>query len=408
MECGRRSGKTEHAKRDGVEDWNLACGRTGLADYFIGYYAPTRDHAKAIYWEDLKALCPDWRVAKISETDLSIQHVHGPTINVIGMDKPHRAVGRPVDMAYCDEFADWKPMAWQRDLRPALDTDGRPGRAWLYGVPRPSAAFQEIADIAKADTTGEWDYFTWQSADILTAEAIESAKRDLDDRLFAQEYEARRVPFSGRIYYAFDRSIHVKPTTYDPDAPLILCLDFNVEPGAAVVCQEKQDPTLGNVTHVLGEVHIKRDSNTPMVCAKFLQDWGAHKGEVYYYGDPTGGNRGTAKLAGNDWELVRGALRTVFAGRLYDRVDRKLKDPRLRINALNSRFKNAAGEVRCYVDPKCRELISDFDNVCVLEGSAGEIDKKKDLKRTHWSDAAGYYFEQRYSVADRSITVESL
>lgn len=399
MECGRRSGKTEHAKRDGVEDWNDACGRTGLADYFIGYYAPTRDHAKAIYWEDLKALCPDWRVAKISETDLSITHVYGPTINVIGMDKPHRAVGRPVDKAYCDEFADWKPMAWQRDLRPALDTVGRLGSAWLYGVPRPSAVFAELAEQAKNDTTGEWEYFSWESADILTPEAIAAAKRDLDERLFAQEYEAKRVPFAGRAYYNFDRAAHVKDVQYDPTLPIILCLDFNVDHGSGVIVQEHE-----SATRAIDEIYIKRDSNTQRVANKFLADWSHHKGEVYFYGDPTGGNRGSAKLAGGDWEILRGMLRTPFAGRLYDRVSKRALGERSRINATNVRLhKNAL-----HVSPKCKQLIRDYENVVCLEGSAGELDKHTDKSLTHWSDAIGYYLELRWPVEERTIHVEAL
>lgn len=410
IEAGRRSGKTELAKRKGVKLWTYSPVETGLEDYFVGFFAPTRPQVKDVYWAHVKAMVPNECVRRIYETDLTIKHVAGPELSCVGMDKPQRAEGRPIDWAGIDEFANMKPDAWPIHLRPALDTPGRPGQAWIYGVPRPSVVFAELAERAQNDTTGAWDYFTWPSADILTPQQIEDARRDLDERSFEQEYNAKRVPFSGRAYYAFDRSVHAaEPLPYDPQAPLVLCFDFNVDPGAAVICQEITHARHGRVTAVIGEVHIKRDSNTPRVCQKIVQDWGGHRGEVYYYGDPTGGNRGTAKLAGNDWDLVYGALRTPFSGRLFDRVDRRLKDERLRVNAVNARLLNALGEVRLLVDPaRAPTLVRDFENVVVTPGSAGALDKTTDKQLTHWADALGYYVEAAFPLHEHRFGVEPI
>src|SRR5271156_2313573 len=65
---GRRSGKTELAKRRLVEHlfrktWHGAPGR-----YFAA--APTHDQAKRIFWDDLKSLVPRMWTGSISETDL--------------------------------------------------------------------------------------------------------------------------------------------------------------------------------------------------------------------------------------------------------------------------------------------------------------------------------------------------
>lgn len=410
IEAGRRSGKTALAKRKGVEEWTFSPVEYGLSDYFVGFFAPTRQQVKDVYWEHVKAMVPSDCVARVYETDLTIRHVAGPELSCVGMDKPQRAEGRPIDWAGIDEFANMKPEAWPIHLRPALDTPERPGRAWIYGVPRPSVLFAELAERARTDTSGEWAYFTWPSADILTPEQIASAKRDLDEREFEQEYNARRVPFAGRAYYAFDREIHAcEPLPYDPTAPLVLCFDFNVDPGAAVICQEFNHPRHGRITGVIGEVNIRRDSNTPRVCQRILKDWGEHRGEVHYYGDPTGGNRGTAKLAGNDWDLVYGALRTPFSGRLHDYVDRKLKDPRLRINSINARLLNAAGEVRLMVDPnRAPTVVRDFENVVVVPGSDGALDKTTDKQLTHWTDALGYYIETAFPLHEHRFGVEPI
>ncbi|MEC4606535.1 hypothetical protein, partial [Bacillus paranthracis] len=81
--AGRRSGKTERAKRFVV--------REALRDpgpYFVA--APTRDQVKRIYWNDLKRLCftsaLDSRA--VSESELIIKLPNGSTISLIGLDQP--------------------------------------------------------------------------------------------------------------------------------------------------------------------------------------------------------------------------------------------------------------------------------------------------------------------------------
>jgi len=50
------------------------------------------------------------------------------------------------------------------------------------------------------------------------------------------------------------------------------------------------------------------------------------------------------------------------------------------------------------VDPKCKELIKDFEQVLYKEGSQA-IDKDRDTKRTHLSDALGYLVWQECAGA---------
>ena len=89
--------------------------------------APTREQAKRIWWNDLKALIrPRWK-AKVSETDLYIRTTLGNEIWVIGLDKPQRMEGVPWDGGIIDEYADCKPGTFDANIRPA-------GRAWLRSL----------------------------------------------------------------------------------------------------------------------------------------------------------------------------------------------------------------------------------------------------------------------------------
>ena len=60
-----------------------------------------------------------------------------------------------------------------------------------------------------------------------------------------------------------------------------------------------------------------------------------------------------------------------------------------RIRKLNALLTNATGEVRLELDPRCKELIRDLEEV-MYKPDSGVIDKIRDPKRTHASDALGY------------------
>ena len=58
-------------------------------------------------------------------------------------------------------------------------------------------------------------------------------------------------------------------------------------------------------------------------------------------------------------------------------------------NAVNAKLRNARGDSAMFVDPRCKQLIADFEQVTYRD-STMEIDKNKDRRRTHLSDALGY------------------
>ncbi len=134
--AGRRSGKTERAKRKLVrEAVGFPVKRPDLPDGFFYATAPTFAQAKKIYWKDLKSLVPHVFVRRIYEADLIISLHSGVELAVAGLDKPERLEGSPIDGVVIDEIANCKPEAWTSNIRPALDTEGREGWAWLIGVP---------------------------------------------------------------------------------------------------------------------------------------------------------------------------------------------------------------------------------------------------------------------------------
>jgi hypothetical protein len=415
--AGRRSGKTERAKRKVIVE---AIRATGYPDPRFFAAAPTRDQAKAIYWADLKAMIPRKLLREHPrESELVLRLWNGSEIYVIGMDKPERIEGRPWSGGILDEYANMKEGAWGENVRPALSD--RKGWCWLIGVPEGRNHYHDMVQYAQSGDP-EWANFTWPSADILDPEEIEAARRQLDPLVFAQEYEASFVNFTGRAYYPFLDSSHCASLRYNPLAPLILCFDFNVEPGVCAIVQEQElpgqferdsaglarldRPIFG--TGVIGEVHIPHNSSTPAVCRKVVKDWGGHLGSVRCYGDASGGARGSAKVAGSDWELIKTELRPIFKDRLHFKVKRANPPERSRVNAVNSRLQAGNGEIRLMVDRKASNVIKDLEGVRLLEGGSGEIDKAATKKLTHISDALGYYIEYEFPTAKRTAVIEDL
>jgi hypothetical protein len=428
--AGRRSGKTEKAKRKLVVE-ALTSVDTPWPDPKFFAAAPTRDQAKRIYWEDLKAMSPRELVADVSESHLTIWYTTGSLISVLGMDKPERVEGSPWDGGVLDEYANMKAKTWPEHVRPAMSD--RRGWCWFIGVPEGRNHYYHLNQKALSGAKG-WKSYGWPSSDILPPEEIEAAKADLDELVFQQEYEASFVNFVGRAYYNFVGTTHCAPLSYDPERDLGLCFDFNVDPGVAVVVQEQDLPgqyergpggliDLSRPVHgtgVIGEVWIPQNSNTPAVCRRLLRDWGKHRGRVHAYGDATGGARGTAQTEGSDWDIIRRMLRDGyrdgddwvrgFGDRVhFDRVPASNPAERARVNAVNTRLKSANGTIRLMADPaRAPKTVIDLEGVRVLEGGSGEIDKKRDPLLTHLTDGLGYYVENRFPALRRAATVKGL
>lgn len=407
---GRRSGKTEiRGKRRGVKR-GLELGQMGLDDGRVVFSAPTHAQAKEIFWSDLKKLVPPWlRFGRPRESDLTITLVTGVRLQVIGMDKPERIEGSPLDHIVLDEYGNMKKETWDEHIRPALFTVGRPpGTADFVGVPDPRGIhWKDLCDRIKSGDFKDAELFFWFSSEILPSEEIDAVKSEMDEQTFQQEYEGSFVTFSGRAYYSFTDK-NVMPVAYIPDADLVFCFDFNVEPGVAAIVQE-QIIDGHQVTCIIGEVWIPKNSNTPAVCKKLLEDWGHHKGKVWCYGDATGGARGTAQTEGSDWELIKKILTRHWGDSLYFEVPRGNPAERARINAVNSRCASMAGDIRLYVDPvEARHVIRDFESAVLLEGGA-ELDKKSSKDVTHITDALGYYVWREYPVqGERIITLQEI
>jgi hypothetical protein len=114
---------------------------------------------------------------------------------------------------------------------------------------------------------------------------------------------------------------------------------------------------------------------------------------VVVYGDASGEN---AKTTGaSDYQMVRDFFSRQGMQRVEYMVPRSNPAVRERISLVNSRLRNAAGGTTLSISPRCKELIKDFEEVA-YKGDTTVMDKTRDLRRTHLSDALGYLIWQEW------------
>lgn len=395
--AGRRSYKTELSKRKLIRA--AIDSKASVWDkprYFAG--APTRDQAKRIFWDDLKALMPEQYLdGKPSESELTISTIFGSSISVVGLDKPERIEGSPWDGGVLDEYGNMRSDVWGDHVRPALSD--RLGWCWLIGVPEGRNHYYDLAQYAITSGDPEWRHFSWHSSLVLPESEIEAARRQLDERTYRQEYEASFESYEGLTYYAFDRNLNLDPAVHhDPTLPLILRHDFNRTPMTCTIAQEHETRN-GIVVHVIDEITI-HSSNTAEVAQEILNRYDG-KIDKYLGADVYGdayGDKGTTGQT--DYQILDEILR----GKGWSvRFHIPASNPVVvdRVNAVNAMLKTGNGIARTKINPdKCPQLVKDFEQVTNKEGTR-IIDKDADPMRTHWSDGHGYHITARFPIREQ-------
>ena len=392
--AGRRFGKTFLSL---VELCQAAWSPGRLA----WYVAPTYKRAKRIAWKPLKLMTRPYWASKPNETDLRIELITGGTICLRGADNYDSLRGDGLDFLILDEYASIEREAWPEVLRPALAD--RQGHALFIGTPRGYNHFYDLYRAARDKPDWATFTFTTEEGGNVTREELESATHELDERTYRQEFQASfENVAAGLVYYAFDRTKNVEPFRYNPKLPLFWSLDFN-NLMCSVIGQRD-----GERVYILDEL-VLPDTKTWASCEEFLErigSWGRlspFTTHIQIYGDATGrGEHPSASFT--DWQMVRDFFKR-YPYPVTFRVPSVNPLVRDRTNCVNAMLCNQAGDRRLRIDPRCKQLILDFERVHWKSDANGntlaEIDKS-DRERTHASDALGYMIAQEFGMRGKA------
>jgi hypothetical protein len=136
----------------------------------------------------------DWK-----ESKRTLMLPNGSTVKFVSLDDPERGRGSGLDTLCLDEAALLVKKAWEV-VSPAL-TD-RAGAAWAITTPQGGDWTEDVFEApAKAGEPGYWfAEATTLDAPQIRAEEVEKKRRSMSPEMFAQEYLAQRVIFTGAIY----------------------------------------------------------------------------------------------------------------------------------------------------------------------------------------------------------------
>ena len=369
---GRRFGKTHVAMRE-IAKFARQPNKQ------VWYVAPSYRMAKGIVWDQLKDRLRQLRwVESTNESELTLRLVNGSKICLKGADNPDSLRGVGLDFLVLDEFQDMTPTTWEV-LRPTL-SDKR-GHALLTGTPRGVGSWSHEM-YTMAQSTNDWASFTYTTLDggQVPKEEIEEAMRDMDSRTFEQEYLASFTTYKGVVYYNFSREETIKDLSEIPRVKLHCGIDFNVTPMSCCI-----SVILNNVIYIVDEIVIE-GSNTDEVIEELKMRYA--KSDITMYPDPACRQRRSSAGGRTDLSILQNAGLNVMVRNSHTPI-------RDRVNAVNTKLKNASGLRTLFIDPKCKQTIKSLEKMVYKPGTS-VIEKADGLD--HMADAVGYLVDYLYPI----------
>ena len=376
--AGRRFGKSYLAC---IELLKAALERPGET-YF--YCAPTYRMAKDIAWKTLKKIIPNSLVRSKNETELRMELINDSTIELKGTENASALRGRSLSGVVLDEAAFMEAEVWFEVLRPALAD--KQGWALFISTPEGTASwFYDLWCYVDEDTTGDWKRwcFTTIQGGNVPPEEVEAARAQLDPRTFRQEFEASFENLSGLVAISFNDANIDKEVRDLPILPLLLGVDFNVDPMSGICAVKK-----GDELWVFDEIIMTGGATTWDFAEEVINRYGVER-RIVACPDPTGGARKTAGVGATDHSILRKSGFNVST----PRSPWKIRD---KVTAVNTALLDASGARRCKIHPRCRELIKALRTLTYAPRTSLP---NKNLGVDHAFDAFGYLCLQTFNLA---------
>ena len=225
---------------------------------------------------------------------------------------------------------------------------------------------------------------------------IQSLRDNYDDNLLKAYLLGQFTNLQrGNTYHGFERDKNVKECKYNRNQPIHVGWDFNVMPQACCIIQEQ--PNSPNI-QVIDEIALDADSSggdllTERMCRTIKQRY--PNSQYFAYPDATGAARHSSARF-SDIDIIRRNGFMVHVRHINPLV----------VNRVNSMNNNLA-KGNMIIDPKCKGLIRDLEQVVNKEGTR-DIDKTTHKNLTHLSDALGYYVDfSKYATIKPSIGTQA-
>lgn len=278
---------------------------------------------------------------------------------------------------------------------------------WMYtDIVEPYEQNRDLDGRSARDLIEIVEGTTYDNKQNLSDGYIELQRSTLEPRLIERFIENKWVStVTGRAYPYLDGDIHIRPFTFNSSLPVILCLDFNVDPGVWEMGQDKYPIEQENGKFTEGTIFFdeiwQRATDIWKMCAEAKirltklcgDEERARKHKIIFYGDYQHGTGRGQNATASSWEIVQTQFRD------WNAEYRRRSNPRIvdRVNATNSRMRSSDGRVRLAYSINCIQLKKDHEIVTYedLRNYANQGD------RTHACSAIDYMVNYEYPVLPR-------
>lgn len=177
----RRMGKTVAALNQLIKS-SLENGQQSPR---YAYIAPTYSQAKRVAWDYLTHFVRPLN-AEANITELRVDFL-GRRIQLYGSDNPDSLRGQYFDGVVLDEIGDQNPKIWNEIIRPSLAD--RKGFCLFIGTPKGNNHFKDLYD--RADKEEGWAALEFKASEtnLIDEEELRSARKEMGDDKFNQEFE---------------------------------------------------------------------------------------------------------------------------------------------------------------------------------------------------------------------------
>jgi hypothetical protein len=173
----------------------------------------------------------------------------------------------------------------------------------------------------------------------------------------------------GEFYKCFEINQHVADTYYDPELPLHISFDDNVNPYLPVGIFQIKGKTVYMIDEIAGVTPLNTVHN---VCKEFIRKYPNHQSGVFVYGDATASKEDTKLEKGyNFYRLITDALANY---RPTLRVLRSNPSVKMRGDWINTIFEKEIGGLKIVIGSNCKKTINDF--IAVKEAPDGTKNKE--------------------------------
>ena len=380
--------------------------------------APTEKLLKASTLIELLSILDEQAIPYTYRKSANEVHLTEPNATILlrSLDNPESLRAMNLGWFGIDELTYCKEAAWLRLQGRIRNPDASYRRGFAVWTPRGHDWVWKrfISTSHKIENHAAVRAKPFENTAVIEAapDYYENLKLSYDEKFYDQEVKGEYVDiYSGTVYRSFSEK-NIRETSFNPKLPLIISMDFNTNPVAGLAMQYD-----GRTVKVLEEI-VLPGSHTAAWCHRFVEvtidraraamAMTGRPLEVRVYGDATGGAKKSSSGGDSDWIIAHEILSSRSEFQVIMK-NQKSNPPVIdRTNAVNGMLCNSieAGgdERRLYIPSSCRELLADFEEVKWKVDAHGntyhEIDKS-DPKRTHVSDALGYYIAEDHGYKDK-------